>query len=403
MEDRRKPDWDSRAADVLKNQIAAYDEMRHKCPVAYCDNFGWSLFKYEDIMRVLLDHETFSSSVSHHVSVPNSMDPPQHAGYRNVIQPFFAPEPMKFFEATCRDLAVKLVNELTRGASVEFISDFAMKYALQVQCAFLGWPEDMQESLRLWMQKNHAATHSMDRSQMADVAAEFAGFIHTILEKRRTTPDTAPDDIISQLIQSEVNGHPLSEMEIVSILRNWTGGEVGTISAAVGILVHYLADHPRLQAELRANPDKLLYAIDEILRIHGPLVSNRRRATCPVTICGRQIEEGDRVTIFWVSANRDEDVFEDPDTFRWDRDQSRNLLYGAGIHWCPGAPLARLELRIVTEELLARTTNLTLLPDISPLPAPSTLQAASPRLTLSLNSTRPFHRSHRKKAMAHES
>ncbi len=357
------PDWDPRAEHVLEDQLTAYDDMRQKCPVAYSDFLQWSLFRHEDILRVLLDHDTFSSTVSNNVSVPNSMDPPQHSQYRKVIEPYFSDEAMAAFEPKCRALASKLVAELTRGESVEFISDFAMKYALQVQCAFLGWPVEMQESLRQWMHKNHAATLSQDRTVLKDVAAEYSGFIHNLLETRRTAGPGAPDDVITSLMRSQVNDRPLAEEEIVSILRNWTGGEVGTISAAVGILVHYLADNPDLQKEVREHPEKLPEAVEEILRIHGPLVTNRRKTTCPVEIGGRHIAAGERLTLFWVSANRDEKVFENPDQFQWGRDHSKNLLYGAGIHWCPGAPLARMELRVVMEELLANTNNLALLPD----------------------------------------
>src|SRR5699024_9815212 len=98
----------------------------------------------------------------------------------------------------------------------------------------------------------------------------------------------------------------------------------------------------------------LLYAIDEILRIHGPLVGNRRVTKCPVEIGGRKIGAGQRVAINWISANRDETVFADPEKFRFGRDESKNLLYGAGVHVCPGAPLASLEMRIFTDELLSR-------------------------------------------------
>lgn len=162
----------------------------------------------------------------------------------------------------------------------------------------------------------------------------------------------------SRLLRSEVMGRPLTDDEIVSILRNWTAGEVGTIAASVGILLHFIAAHPELQRELRDAPEKLPEAIDEILRIHGPLVSNRRKATCPAHIGEHGIGAGERVSVLWVSANRDEEAFEDAKHFRWGRDQSKNLLYGAGVHVCPGAPLARLELRVIMEEILAATTDI---------------------------------------------
>lgn len=134
-----------------------------------------------------------------------------------------------------------------------------------------------------------------------------------------------------------------------------TVGEIGTISAGVGILAHYVAEHGELQKQLRAEPNLLPPAIEEILRIFGPLVANRRFTTQPVEIGGRTTGEGERITLMWMSANRDKSVFDEPEQFRLDRDQSKSLLWGAGIHACPGAPLARLELRVFVEELLSGT------------------------------------------------
>jgi len=142
------------------------------------------------------------------------------------------------------------------------------------------------------------------------------------------------------------------------VLRNWTVGEIGTISAALGILAHHLSEHPDLQQQLRTQPSLLPAAIEEILRIHGPLVANRRITTRAVEIGGRKIAAGERISLIWISADRDGRVFEDPETYRPHRDQTANLLYGAGIHVCPGAPLARMEMRVAVEELLARTAGI---------------------------------------------
>jgi cytochrome P450 len=116
-----------------------------------------------------------------------------------------------------------------------------------------------------------------------------------------------------------------------------------------------------LQSQLRDEPALLPAAIDEILRIHGPLVTNRRIATRPVEFHGRTIGAGERITLHWTSANRDGRVFKEPYSFRLDRHSRVNLLYGAGIHFCPGAPLARLELRVCIEELLEHTTEIQLI------------------------------------------
>lgn len=320
-------------------------------------------------MHVLTDHETYSNAVSRFPSVPNGMDPPEHTAYRRLIEPYFEPLQMEAFAPVCREVAVRLVQALPEQARVELMADFAQIFALQIQCAWLGWPVELHEPLRLWTLKNQAATLARDEAAMSAVALEFDGYIKDLLTARRNAGSAAPDDVTTRLLRDQALGRPLTDDEIVSILRNWTVGELGTIAASIGIVVHYLAGHAALQQQLREQPPLLPAAIDEILRIHAPLVMNRRVTTRQVSLGGRTLAAGTRLALIWASANRDEAVFGDPDAFRLDRDPQLNLLYGAGIHVCPGAPLARLELRIVMEELLERTSRIALLADQQPVKA----------------------------------
>ncbi|WP_305909455.1 cytochrome P450 [Methylomarinum sp. Ch1-1] len=366
MNDKKTPDWDPRSEDVLRDQRMAYDQMREHCPVAHSELMGWSLFRHEDITRALHDHETFSNAVSEHLSVPNGMDPPEHTIYRRLIETYFVPERMDAFEPLCREIVLTLVRSALARGEVELINDFAQPFAVRVQCAFLGWPTALHEPLIRWIINKHEATLAQNRQALAELAREFEEFIDVTLETCRHAGAKSDSNVTSALIQDTVGGQPLRREEIASILRNWTVGEIGTISAAVGLLVHYLALHTELQMQLRAEPDILPTAIDEILRIHAPLVANRRITTHPVKIGGRELGTGERISLNWMAANRDGRVFEAPDTFRLDRDPSKNLLYGAGIHACPGAPLARMELRVVIEELLKHSTSIELVADQSP-------------------------------------
>ncbi|MEO9064540.1 MAG: cytochrome P450 [Burkholderiaceae bacterium] len=359
-------DWDPAAQDVLGDQIAAYDAMRNRCPVAHSDYLWWSLFRHADVVHVLEDPETFSNAASNHLSIPNAMDPPEHTPYREIIERYFTPEDMAAFEPVCRAIAHARVASLPRGASFELMTDFAQPFALSVQCAFMGWPDSLHGPLRLWIDKNHRATRAGDRSAMARIAVQFDGHIKQQLVLRRDAGQQAPADVTSRLLREHIHGRPLSDEEIVSIVRNWTVGELGTIAASVGILVHYLAAHSDLQARLRRQPDDLPAAIDEILRIHPPLIANRRVTTCPVEIGGRKLDAGDRLTLIWASANRDEAVFGVPDRFDPEGNREHNLLYGAGVHVCPGAPLARLELRVLMEVLLARAGDIALVAGQAP-------------------------------------
>ena len=365
MNDQPSPDWDPTSSEALRDQRATYDDLRRRCPVAHSESLGWSLFRHADVTRALHDHETYSNAVSQHLSVPNGMDPPEHTAYRRIIEPYFSPERMTAFEPVCRAIVVKLMQETSAHGEVEFMADAALPFAEQVQCAFLGWPPALHGRLANWTRKNHAATLAQDRQALSEIAREFEELIDDLLETRLRAGTDPKKDITAALMNEQVWGRPLSNEEVASILRNWTVGEIGTISASVGILAEYLAGHSELQMQLRSQPDLIPPAIEEILRIHGPLVMNRRVTTRPVEIGGKKIGAGERISLNWISANRDEAVFDEPDKFRLDRDPAKNLLYGAGIHYCPGAPLARLEMRVFLEELLARTREMILVPEKS--------------------------------------
>jgi len=359
-------DWGPKSDAIQRDQRAAYDEMRERCPVAYSDFLGWSLFRHEDILHVLNDHQTFSNAVSKHLTVPNGFDPPEHTGYRRVIEPYFQPQRMALFEPECRRIASNLAQTLKRHEQIEFIGAFSHRFAVEAQCAFLGWPTEMCESLRLWTQKNQMATLSGDRDAMAEIAREFEDYVMQLLQRKRAEQVSPNGDITASLMAQTVAYRPLRDEEIVSILRNWTVGEVGTLSAAIGIAVGYLSQHVDLQDRLRAQYSLLPDAIEEMLRMYGPLTANRRITTREVEIGGRKIGAGERISLNWVAGNRDGRVFDEPGAFRPDRDSAANLLYGAGIHMCPGAPLARMEIRVALEELLACTIRIEASADNAP-------------------------------------
>ncbi len=366
MKKEPRADWDPHTEYAQHDQRTAYDNMRQRCPVSYSDFMHWSVFRHADLRRVLADPQTFSNAVSQHLSVPNGMDAPEHTAYRRIIEPYFSAEKMQAFEPVCRNIVVDLVERVVALGEADLMAEMAAPFAARVQCAFLGWPAELHETLIGWTRKNYEATLAQDRQAMSEVAREFERLIDDMLERHREADAGPDDDVTASLLHEEVWGRPLSNEEIASILRNWTVGEIGTISASVGILAHFLSHHPDIQARLRNDPSLLPAANDEILRIYGPLVASRRVTTCPVELGGRSLAAGERLSLMWIAANRDPEVFPEPDTFRLDRDPDLNLLYGAGVHVCPGAPLARMELRVVMEELLARTSNIAPLGDDGP-------------------------------------
>lgn len=365
MTARLDGDWDPLAP--VDDPIARSDDLRRRCPVAHSDALGWSLFRHRDVVRALMDPVTFSNAVSVHRSVPNGMDPPEHTEYRRVIEPYFAPERMKALQPRCREIARKLVASI--GDEFEVMSQLAEEFALRAQCEFLDWPIELHAPLRDWVRKNHAAVRSRDRAAMGAIANEFDAHIRAVLADRRREPGASRLDVASRLLQEQVRGRNLTDEEIVSILRNWTVGELGTIAASIGILLAYLATSRELQLKLQRSLQELPAAIDEILRIETPLLTSRRVTRAAVDQDGLELPPAARVTLMWASANRDETVFGDPDEFRLDRQPELNLLYGAGIHVCPGAPLARLELQCFLEEFLQAMGVFELSPDKAPVRA----------------------------------
>ncbi|GAB3667127.1 cytochrome P450 [Ramlibacter alkalitolerans] len=367
MQSLPEEDWDPRAPEVLADPLRAYDALRGRCPVARSDYLNWSVFRHADVVRVLHAPEVFGNGVSRHASIPNGMDAPEHTPWRALVERYFTPARVAAFQPVARAVARACVQALPEG-ELEWMDAFAQDCAVRLLCAFMQWPAQLHAPLRDWMRRSQAATLAGDREALGALAREFDGHIRGQLDARRAQAQPS-DDPTSRLLRDEIDGRPLRDEEIVSIVRNWTAGELSTLAASLGILAHYLAAQPELQQRLRAQPALLRPAIDEILRIHPPLLSNRRVVRQPACVAGRAFVAGERLTLMWASANRDEAVFGDPDAFRIDRDPALNLLYGAGVHVCPGAELSRVQLGVALEEVLAGTRRLAPVAGRAPVPA----------------------------------
>jgi cytochrome P450 len=325
---------------------------------------GVTLFRHADVIAAANDPATFSSAASAHRMVPNSLDPPEHTAFRAVIDPFFTPERMAALEPRVRRIAQEIVDRLPRGATVDAVTEIGYPFAVCAQADWLGW-QGIEDELLAWMADNHAATRSKDRSRTAAVAAAFDDLVLRQVRRRRDAGAVAPDDPTSELLSVRVNGELLPDADIVSILRNWTAGDLGSIAASLGVVIHFLATHPDVQEALRAQPGHLSHAIDEMLRIDDPFLVNRRVATKDTQVGGYDLPCGTRVYLNWTSANRDEAVFGDPDAYRPEENARHNLVYGTGIHVCPGRPLATMEL-VVVVQTLAASAHIELAPDAEP-------------------------------------
>jgi len=358
------PAWEPLAEPVLSDQRGTYDRMRAACPVAESPR-GVTLFRHADVVAAAGDPGTFSSEASGRRVVPNALDPPEHTAFRAIIDPFFTPERMAELEPRVRRIACEIVNALPRDAAVDVVTGIGYPFAVRAQTDWLGW-QGIEGALLAWMADNHAATRSKDRSQTAAVAAAFDALVLKQVQHRRGMGSAAPNDPTTELMSVRVDGELLPDADIVSILRNWTAGDLGSIAASLGVVVHFLATHPEVQDALRRDGRDLAAAIDEMLRIDDPFLVNRRVTMSDTHIAGYTLARGTRVYLNWTSANRDETVFGDPDAYRPEENARHNLVYGTGIHVCPGRPLATMELVVATETLLRETAVIALAADAVP-------------------------------------
>lgn len=327
------------------------DELRAGHKVARNRRGEWVLLGHDEVRAAALDADTFSSAVSAFLQIPNGLDGVEHAEARAVLDQYLTAEALAPFEASFREVARRLVSEI--GSDVDAVGELGAVFAVRAQSVWLGWDPALEGPLLEWMRENHAASRSGDRVRMARVADEFDELIRGVLQPRREHP---ADDVTSRLMADGWKGRPFTDEELVSILRNWTGGDLGSIALCVGVIAWHLAQDRPLQDRLRGGvSDRELDAvIDEILRVDDPFVTNRRKTTCPVRVAGVDIDAGQVVKLNWTSANRDESVF--GDRFDPQAHAEQNLVYGIGPHICPGRLLATMELRIAVQELLAATT-----------------------------------------------
>ncbi len=346
------------------DQRSTYDALRSRCAVAH-DDGRWVILRHAEVVAAATAPGTFSSRVTARRAIPNSLDGTDHAAYRAVVDRYLTDDRVAREEEQCRGHAVAIVDALPRGVTVKTIAAIGIPYAVRSQSSWLGWPPDLEDELVEWIRDNHAATRSGNRERTTEVADRFDRMIHDLLAARRGAPST---DVTGQLMNDTVNGRPLTDLEIVSILRNWTAGDLGSLATSVGVIVHFLATNPDAQQELRtltgAHDHQMLEAaVEEILRIDDPFVSNRRVTTVPVSLGGEHISEGVQVLLNWTAANRDPLVFGDPDRYDPVRNAGANLVFGIGPHACPGRSLTLLELRVILEELLGRTSWIEPAPD----------------------------------------
>lgn len=363
-------EWCARGFDFLAPELAAnlpdvLDRMRRDHPVTWSEEHGgyWVVTRYEDVLRVAQDWATFSSA--HGVSVPGTktpvtaipehIDPPLHRVYKRLINAHFTPAVVHRHEDATRALVTRLIDAFVEDGSCEFMAAFARPLpGLAFFELVLNAPPDEAAAVNA-MASSASNPTSPDRAE--SWAAMFA-WITAFVERRRAEPPRG--DVVDAVLAADIEGRPITEDEIVGIIQLLIFGGLDTTAGALGQAMIRFAREPAIAELLRRDPDLVPTAVEELLRLDPPFVAIARTAMRDVELGGRQVREGDKVMIYWASANRDDAEFACPATFDLDRRSNRHLSFGAGPHRCAGSTLARMNLRVAVEALTRRLRDVRL-------------------------------------------
>ncbi|WP_236050376.1 cytochrome P450 [Nonomuraea cypriaca] len=285
------------------------------------------------------------------------MDDPEHRVVRAIGADWFRPKAMRALEARVQDLARRYVDRMADyGGECDFATRIAVHYPLYVILSLLGLPEsDFPRMLKLTQELFGGADEENRRGASAEeqfaVLLDFFAYFKELTATRRAHPT---DDLASAIANATVDGRPLDDLQTASYYVIIATAGHDTTSSTVAGGLHALIEHPGQLAWLRANPDLLPLAVDEMIRWVTPVKEFMRTAAADTSLNGVQISAGESVLLSYPSANRDEAVFSDPFRFDVGRDPNRHLAFGFGVHYCLGAALARMELRALFAELLPR-------------------------------------------------
>ncbi len=338
----------------------------------------WAITKHADVLAVSRDSEAFSSSLKGFMSEPTmdsigleqarlmllGMDPPQHTRLRGLVNKGFTPRRVTRLEPRIRELCRTIVDAVLPRGECDFVTDVAGELPSYLIAELVGIP--LADGRKLY--ELTEAMHTADNAANAIKAAgEMFAYSARVRAEKRANPG---DDLASVLLGAELEGSRLSDLEfdVFFMLLINAGGDTTRNLVAAG--TQALMDHPTQLAALRADRSLLDGAIEEMLRFTTPVVQFKRTATRDTELRGTKIRAGEPVVLFYPSANRDEEVFAEPDAFDIRRDPNPHVAFGGGgSHFCLGASLARLEIRCMFDELLDRVH------DLAPLAPPERLHS----------------------------
>jgi cytochrome P450 len=350
--------------EARRNPFPIYAQMRAAYPTFQAPPpFDmWMVFDYENVKRVLSDHEAFSSRVPAPDNWFIFFDPPQHSKMRALISRAFTPKSIAALEPRIRDLSRKLLDHLITRDVVDIATEYSIPLPMTVIAEMIGIPSGDWQRFREWSDIILKISYSMrgmesDRESANAIAGfqavtiEMNEYLAKMIAERRAAPR---DDLLTRMIEAEVDGERLSQHEILGFFQLLiVAGQETTANLINNALLCFI-EAPDQLARLRASPDLLPAAIEEVLRYRSPIQWLMRTPRKEVEVNGKLIPPGQLILAMVGSANRDPKQFPEPDRFDITRDPNPHVAFGHGIHACLGAALARMESRIALTDLLTR-------------------------------------------------
>jgi cytochrome P450 len=351
-----------------------YHQVHDKCPVWRSESmfgtYGVYLTRYEDVMWALKHPEVFSSKdvvkVGNEVPLlPLSVDPPEHAKYRRLLDPQFSPKRMADMQDEARRLVNEIIDAFASTGRCDFHEDFATPLPSTFFLALVGLPQSDLPQFLKWRDDTIRPEATSASQEEADARRMAAGkaigdYFEAAIEEKRRNPD---DRLLSTIVNAEVEGRPLTHEELLGITHLLLLGGLDTVTATLDCMIVYLAAHPERRQALVDDPSLIPAAVEELLRHQTPVMMVPRIVAQDYEIDGLTVKAGDSATLLLGAANVDYAEFEDPDDARFDRARNRHLAFGGGPHRCLGSHLARLELVVALEEFHRRIPEYELVND----------------------------------------
>ena len=358
--------------EVADDPHPTYEELRQRCPVARSDLGGHSvvlLSRYEDVLWALRHPEAFTSAggnlnLGEQPLLPLEVDPPQHTAYRRLLNPRFVPREIERLEPAIRGVVVELMDAFVDRGSCDFHEEVATPLPSSIFLALMGLPREDLPQFMQWRDNTirpDVAPGDLEGAERIrrETAAAISEYFRQAIADRRADPD---ETLLSMIVHGAVDDVPLTEAELLGISHLLLLGGLDTVTATLDCMVAFLAEHPDHRRQLVEDSGRIPAAVEELLRWLSPVMVIPRTAAVDMTLHDVDIKAGDGVTLVLGAANTDEDAF-GPDGVDFGREANKHVAFGGGHHLCLGAHLARLELRVVLEELHRRIPDYRIAPD----------------------------------------